>query len=39
MSWGLFGQIVLLILIAVLLKTFVHCMHANYCIKCKKAAA
>jgi len=38
MSWGLFGQIVLLIVIFALVKTFVKCMHATYCFKCKKPA-
>ncbi len=36
MNWGLFGQIVLLIIIFVLIKTFVKCMHDTYCFKCKK---
>jgi hypothetical protein len=36
MCWGLFGQIVLLIIIGALVKTFVKCMHDNFCIKCKK---
>ena len=36
MSWGLFGQIVLLIAIFVLLKTFIKCMHDSFCMKCKK---
>lgn len=36
MSWTLFVQIVLLIAIFVFLKTFVKCMHDNFCFKCKK---
>jgi len=36
MSWGLFGQIALLIVIFVLLKTFMKCVHDSFCIKCKK---
>ncbi len=36
MNWGLFGQIVLLIIILVLTKTIVKCMHDNFCAKCKK---
>jgi hypothetical protein len=37
MSWGLFGQIVLLMIIGVFVKTFVKCMHDTHCLKCKKA--
>ncbi len=37
MSWGLFGQIVLLIIIAVFAKTAVKCFHDTYCFKCKKS--
>ncbi len=36
MSWGLFGQIVLLIIIFAIAKTAVRCMHDTYCTKCKK---
>lgn len=36
MSWGLFGQIALLIVIFVFVKAFVKCMHDTYCAKCKK---
>ncbi len=36
MSWGLFGQIVLLIAIFVFLKTVIKCMHDIFCMKCKK---
>jgi hypothetical protein len=36
MSWGLFGQIVLLIAIFALLSTFVKCMHNTFCKVCKK---
>ena len=36
MEWGLFGQIVLLIMIFAFAKSFVKCMHNNLCMKCKK---
>jgi len=36
MSWGLFGQIVLLVVIFAFINTFVKCMHDSYCTKCKK---
>ena len=36
MNWGLFGQIVLLIIIFALAKSCVKCIHDNFCIKCKK---
>ncbi len=36
MGWGLFGQIVLLIVIYVLLKNMMKCMHDKYCTVCKK---
>jgi len=36
MSWGLFGQIVLLIIIFVFAKSVMKCIHDNCCIKCKK---
>lgn len=36
MSWGLFGQIVLLIVIFVLVKNFMRCMHDSFCKTCKK---
>ncbi len=36
MSWTLFGQIVMLIVIYALISNFVKCMHNAYCIKCKK---
>lgn len=35
MSWGLFGQIVILMFIFVLMKTAVKCLHDNFCMKCK----
>jgi hypothetical protein len=35
MSWLLFGQIALLILLFVVVSTFVKCMHDAYCRKCK----
>jgi len=35
MSWGLFGQIVLLIIIFSFVKTGVKCMHDTCCQKCK----
>jgi len=36
MSLGLFGQIVLLIVIYAFVKTAVKCLHNSYCPKCKK---
>lgn len=36
MSWALFGQIVLLIIVFAVAKTFIKCMHDTYCMKCKK---
>ncbi len=36
MSWGMFTQIALLIVIFVVVKTAVKCMHDNFCFKCKK---
>jgi len=36
MEWTLFGQIVLLIVIFVVVKTFVKCMHDSCCKNCKK---
>ncbi len=36
MDWRLFGQIALLIIIFVFAKSFVKCMHDNFCMKCKK---
>lgn len=36
MCWGLFGQIVLLIIINALVLRLVKCLHDNYCAKCKK---
>gem|GEM_PF-1036353 len=35
MNWGLFGQIVLLIVIFSFVNTFVKCMHETHC-KCQK---
>jgi len=35
MSWGMFGMIVLLIVINAFATNFVKCMHDTYC-KCKK---
>lgn len=35
MSWGLFGQIVLLIIIYAFVKNAVKCLHDTYCTKCK----
>lgn len=37
MNWGLFGQIVLLILIFSFASAFVKCMHDAHCMVCKKA--
>ena len=36
MSWGMFGQIVLLIIIFAFARTGMQCMHDTYCHKCKK---
>lgn len=36
MDWRLFGQLVLLIIIFVVTKSAVKCMHDNFCMKCKK---
>lgn len=36
MSWGLFGQIVLLIIIFAFVRVFIKCIHDTYCAKCKK---
>ena len=36
MSWETFGQVALLIVIYVVFKSFVNCMHNSYCKKCKK---
>ena len=36
MSWGLFGQIVLLVIIFALAKTCVKCLHDTFCSKCCK---
>lgn len=36
MSWKLFGQIVLLILIFSFLTNLIKCLHDTYCFKCKK---
>ncbi len=35
MSWGLFGQIALLIVIFSVVTTFVRCMHDTHCKMCK----
>ena len=35
MSWALFGQIVLLIVIFAVAMCFVKCMHDSHCKKCK----
>ena len=35
MSWEAFGQAVLLIIIYVLVKQFIRCMHDSHCKKCK----
>jgi len=35
MDWGTFGQIALLIILFVVAKTFMKCMHDTYCKKCK----
>ncbi len=36
MSWGLFGQIVLLMVIHAFVSCFVKCMHDMVCKQCKK---
>ena len=36
MSWRLFGQIALLIIIFAFVKAFIKCMHDTYCKACKK---
>lgn len=36
MCWGLFGQIVLLILINAVIMVAIKCIHDSFCIKCKK---
>jgi len=36
MNLGLFGQIVLLMVIFAFIKTAVRCIHDNFCTKCKK---
>jgi hypothetical protein len=36
MSWMLFGQIVLLIVIFALVVSFVKCMHDGHCRMCKR---
>lgn len=36
MSWELFGQITLLILIFAIINTAVKCLHDTCCFKCKK---
>lgn len=36
MSWGMFFQIALLIIIFVVAKTAVKCLHDTYCKVCKK---
>jgi hypothetical protein len=36
MSWGMFGMIVLLIIINAFVKQFVQCMHDMHCKVCKK---
>lgn len=36
MSWGTFGQVVLLIVVFALVTTCVKCMHDCCCKKCKK---
>ena len=35
MSWCLFGQIVILIVIGAFVSSFVRCMHDTYCKMCK----
>lgn len=39
MSWMLFGQIALLIVVYVIVSTFVKCMHDSYCTLCKKQSS
>ena len=36
MSWGMFGQIVLLIVIFAFVTCFVRCVHDTHCKKCKQ---
>lgn len=36
MSWVTFGQVVLLIMVYAIVRTFVTCMHDTYCTKCRK---
>jgi hypothetical protein len=36
MSWAMFGQIVLLVVVFACVTNFVKCMHDTYCTKCKK---
>ena len=36
MSWGMFTQIVLLIIIFCVAKNAVKCLHDKYCLLCKK---
>ena len=36
MSWLLFGQVVLLIVVFALVNTVVKCLHDAYCTKCKR---
>jgi hypothetical protein len=36
MEWGLFGQIVLFIIINAFAKTFVKCVHNAHCKTCKQ---
>ena len=38
MSWLLFGQIVLLIVVFAFVFTFVRCMHDTHCKRCKPQA-
>ena len=35
MSWLLFGQIVILLVLYALIWNFVKCIHTTYCAKCK----
>ena len=39
MSWALFGQIVLLIIIAAFVITFIKCMHDTHCKKCRQPSS
>jgi hypothetical protein len=39
MTWCLFGQIVLLIIIFSFINTAIKCMHDTFCHKCKKDMA